>query len=204
MTDKPDVLPERGIRETTRKPGDTQGNTNTDLLSFMQAFQAFSNQQNQQTGGHLLGFQGYPHIFQGLQGHPVHMPLSTPIQVPHAPAAPAHAPHAPHAPAHLPPNYAAVCGEENTPSITEWLSYCDTIPTRKERSGIIFSDFSDKFDSLGFDRMEQLDSEVSIQNLTDWLKIKPGIATDILRHARADLAAIKAGRLIFPLTKKNL
>jgi hypothetical protein len=126
-----------------------------------------------------------------------------PIQVPHMPAAPAHAPHALAAPTHLPPNYATVCGEENTPSIMEWLSYCDTILTRKEQSGIIFSDFSDKFDSLGFDQMEQLGSKVSTQNLIDWLKIKPSIAADIMQHAHADLAAIKAGQLVFPLTKKN-
>jgi hypothetical protein len=161
-------------------------------MNFMQAFQTFSNQQS---AGYPHGFSGYPQAFQPSHtphAAPPHMPLTAPVQTPLNTLA------------QMPPNYATVCGEVLVPSISEWLSYCDTVKNRKERSGIVYAQFSSKFDELGIDKLDQLDGViVSAKDLAGWLGTKLGVTVDIMRYAKADLEAITAGQVIIPANKQH-
>jgi hypothetical protein len=179
----------RGVRDRIKVSGGIQDNNiRTSDMNFMPAFQ---NTLGQQNANQLLGFQGFS---QGFHGHhpfaPPHLPRVIPPQMRftsgnHRPQLQNYPPAAP------------------VPSIAEWLLYCDTVPTRKDKTSAQFSSYSKKFDEVGINRLEQPDGTiVTICDVAGWLVINFRPASDILCYAQADLAAILAGQLQLPSTKK--
>jgi hypothetical protein len=157
----------------------------TGAMDFIQPY------QNIPTTDQHHGFQGFPYSFHGQHAHmtstaPAHMAPVIPAHMKFTPGT--NTPQGYPSPAPLP--------------ITEWLSYCDTIPIRKEQSGVQFTGLSDTFEREGINRLEQLNGDiVTVRELAECLSIKFGPASDIMRYAQADLAAILAGQLVIPSTK---
>ena len=77
------------------------------------------------------------------------------------------------------------------PRIHGWLNYCDKHP---DRQGENFSALAEKFNEQCYRRINQLVGErMSVEKLSDWLKIEKGKADLLIQYAGEDMELIKAG-----------
>lgn len=83
------------------------------------------------------------------------------------------------------------------PRISPWLQYCDRLVGR---DGEDFFALMDKFDEQGFRTIDQLtSSRISIEKLSDWLKIGKGTADLIIQYAEEDMALVRDGNFTMGL-----
>lgn len=87
------------------------------------------------------------------------------------------------------------------PKISHWLNYCDTHPDRR---GEDFVAHIYKFDREGFRRINQLTGDrVTIEKLSDWLKIGKGTADLLIQYAEEDVELIKNGMFTMRLADRE-
>jgi len=88
------------------------------------------------------------------------------------------------------------------PSVSQWLIYLDSHPSRpKTHPGFdSFEDIADRFKENGFILLDQvsLDDTMTINDFCAALNIKIGLAASLVRYAKLDIRAIKAGQLRIP------
>jgi hypothetical protein len=84
------------------------------------------------------------------------------------------------------------------PDIVSWCQYLDAHHDQNQ-DDIIFSPYSALLEKKGFIHIMQLTLEsFSLRDLQEWLGIEVGTAILIMQYAKADIKAIKTGKLIFP------
>jgi hypothetical protein len=87
------------------------------------------------------------------------------------------------------------------PKIGAWLMYCDRHPDRR---GEDFSEHMGKFDQEGYRRINQLTRDrMSVEKLSDWLKIGKGTADLIIQYAEEDMELVKAGTFSMELADNS-
>jgi hypothetical protein len=76
--------------------------------------------------------------------------------------------------------------------IEEWLKYCDNHP---DRLGDNFYYHAWKFSQEGYCHINQLTGpHISIEQLSEWLNIKKGVADLLIQYAEHDIELVKTGQ----------
>jgi hypothetical protein len=127
--------------------------------------------------------------------YPQYPPGQPNYQLPYHQAAPG----APAPPSATAAPTAAAPDEQLYPDVVSWCQYLDGHKTRS-KDNIVFAPYGDVLKKKGFIRITQLTLEFfSLKDLQGWLGIEVGTAILIMQYAKADIEAIKAGTLVFPM-----
>ena len=79
------------------------------------------------------------------------------------------------------------------PHIYKWLQYCDCLP---DCEGEFFFGLADKFEQQGYHTIDQLTgSQMTIENLSNWLEIGKGTADLIIHYAKEDMVLVRDGKI---------
>jgi hypothetical protein len=127
---------------------------------------------------------GFPHPPAGLPHPPAGLP-QPPAGFPQPPAG------LPQAYGVAQPNPTVPRMHVRGPRISAWLQYCDRCPGR---DGENFYALVDRFDEQGYRTIDQLTgSRMSVENLSNWLKIGKGTADLIIQFAEEDMGLVGDG-----------
>jgi hypothetical protein len=76
------------------------------------------------------------------------------------------------------------------PNIAEWLCYCDK---HLQHCGDNLSAYIAKFEEQGYRHIDQI-TWATIEQLSDWLQIRKGIADLMITYVREDMRLLGEGR----------